>query len=73
MPSKTMSSEVKLIVQNSVNINISTGNFKLNLAGNDLEEKRELFLSENDDFMIISLNVKVGLSPFKEILFYSLH
>ena len=68
-----MSSEVKLIVQNSVNINISTGNFKLNLAGNDLEEKRELFLSENDDFMIISLNVKVGLSPFKEILFYSLH
>ena len=68
-----MSSEVKLIVQNSVNINISTGNFKLNLAGNDLEEKRELFLSENDDFMVISLNVKVGLSPFKEILFYSLH
>ena len=68
-----MSSEMKLIVQNSVNINISTGNFKLNLAGNDLEEKRELFLSENDDFMIISLNVKVGLSPFKEILFYSLH
>ena len=68
-----MSSEVKLIVQNSVNINISTGNFKLNLAGNDLEEKRELFLSENDDFMISSLNVKVGLSPFKEILFYSLH
>ena len=54
-----MSSEVKLIVQNGVDVNISTGNFKLNLAGNDLEGKRELFLSENNDFMINSLNVNI--------------
>ena len=55
-----MSSEVKLIVQNSVNINTSTGNFKLNLACNNLEGKRELFLSENDDFTINSLNVNIN-------------
>ena len=54
-----MSSEVKLIVQNGVDVNISTGNFKLNLAGNDLEGNRELFLSENNDFMINSLNVNI--------------
>ena len=54
-----MSSEVKLIVQNGVDVNISTGNFKLNLARNDLEGKRELFLSENNDFMINSLNVNI--------------
>ena len=54
-----MSSEVKLIVQNGVDVNISTGNFKLNLAHNDLEGKRELFLSENNDFMINSLNVNI--------------
>ena len=54
-----MSSEVKLTVQNSVNINTSTGNFKLNLACNNLEGKRELFLSENDDFTINSLNVNI--------------
>ena len=54
-----MSSEVKLIVQNGVDVNISTGNFKLNLAGNDLEGKRELFLSENNDLMINSLNVNI--------------
>ena len=41
-----MSSEVKLILQNGVNVNTSTGNFKLNLTGNNLEGKRKLFLSE---------------------------
>ena len=54
-----MSSEVKLILQNGVNVNTSTGNFKLNLAGNNLEGKRKLFLSENDEFMINSLNVNI--------------
>ena len=50
-----MSSEMKLILQNSVNVNASKGNFKLNLTGNNLEGKRELFLVENDDFMINSI------------------
>ena len=51
---------MKLIVQSSVNINTSTDNFKLQLACNNLEGKRELFLlSENDDFTINSLNVNI--------------
>ena len=54
-----MSSEVKLILQNGVKVNTSTGNFKLNLAGNYLEGKRDPFLSENDEFMINSLNVNI--------------
>ena len=39
---------------------MSTSNFKLNLAGNYLEGKRDLFLSENDEFMINSLNVNIN-------------
>ena len=54
-----MSSEVKLILQNGFNVNTSTGNFKLNLAGNNLEGKRKFFVSENDEFMINSLNVNI--------------
>ena len=48
-----MFSEVKLILQNGVNAD------KLHLAGNNLEGKRELFPSENDKFMINSLNVNI--------------
>ena len=53
-----MSSQVKLTVQNSVNINTSTDSFNLSLAGNDLEGNRELFLSENDDFMDNSTSIQ---------------
>ena len=52
-----MSTEVKLILQNGVKVNTSTGIF--NLAGNYLEGKRDLFLSENYKFMINSLNVNI--------------
>ena len=55
-----MSSEVKLIQQNGVKVNTSIGNFKVNLAGNYLEEKRDLFLSKNDEFMINSSNVNIN-------------
>ena len=57
-----MSSEVKLIQQNGVKVNTSIGNFKVNLAGNYLEEKRDLFLSKNDEFMINSSNVNINLN-----------
>ena len=55
-----MSSEVKLIQQNGVKVNTSIGNFKVNLAGNYLEEKRDLFLSKNDEFMINSSTVNIN-------------
>ena len=51
-----MSSEVKLIVQNDVEGN---GNFTLNFASDYLESKRELFLSENDEFFINSFRVNI--------------
>ena len=53
-----MSTEVKLILQNGVKVSTSTGIF--NLAGNYLKGKRDLFLSENDKFMINSLNVNIN-------------
>ena len=48
-----MSSDVKLIQQNDVKVNTPMGNLKLNLAGNYLEGKRDLFLSKNDEFISI--------------------
>ena len=54
-----MFSEIKLILQNGVKVNTSRSNFKLNLAGNYLEGRRDLFLSENDEFMINFLNVNM--------------
>ena len=57
--SKTVLSEIKLILQNYVKVNRSRSNFKLNLVGNCLEGRRDLFLSENDEFMINFLNVNI--------------
>ena len=48
-----MSSEVKLIQQNSVKVNTPVNNFKLNLVGNYLEGKRDLFLSKNEFILIL--------------------
>ena len=51
-----MSSEVKLIVQNDVRAE-GNGNFTLNFASDYLEGKRELFLSQNDEFFMNSFRV----------------
>ena len=53
-----MSSEVKLIVQNDVRVE-ENGNFTLIFASDYLEGKRELFLSQNDQFFINSFRVNV--------------
>ena len=53
-----MSSEVKLTVQNDVRVE-ENGNFTLNFASDYLEGKRELFLSQNDNFFINSFRVNV--------------
>ena len=52
-----MSSEVKLIVQNDVRVE-ENGNFTLNFASDYLEGKRELFLSQSDEFFINSFRAK---------------
>ena len=56
--SKTMSSEVKLIVQNDVRVE-ENGNFTLIFASDYLEGKRELFLSQNDQFFTNSFRVNM--------------
>ena len=53
-----MSSEVKLIVQNDVRVE-ENGNFTLNFASDYLESKRELFLSQNDEFFINFFRVNI--------------
>ena len=53
-----MSSEVKLIVQSDVRVE-ENGNFTLNFASDYLEGKRELFLSQNDEFFINSFHVNI--------------
>ena len=54
-----MSSEVKLMYQSDIKINVNGGNFKLNFGDKNQEGKRKIFLSENDKFVINSFKVNI--------------
>ena len=54
-----MSSERKLMMQNNLEVHKDTGNSKLNLGENLNNGRTEIFLSENDEFLINYLNVSI--------------
>ena len=58
-----MSSEVKLIVQNDLEVNVEEGSLTLKLATGHLQGRGHLFLSrEEDEFMINSFQVNIDTS-----------
>ena len=61
-----MSSEVKLIVQNDVTVNVNDGWFNLNFVGGYQEGKKKLFLSKDDNFMINLFRVNVDTSDINQ-------
>ena len=61
-----MSSEVKLIVQNNVTVNLNDGWFNLNFVGGYQEGKKKLFLSKDDNFMINLFRVNVDTSDINQ-------
>ena len=58
-----MSSEVKLLYKSDIDINVNSGNFKLNFEDKHQECKKKIFLSENDEFVINPF--KVNIDPLK--------
>ena len=56
---------MKAIVQSDVNIDKNTGAFNLNFAGEYLDEKRNLLLSEDDELMINSFNTNIDTKDLK--------
>ena len=54
-----MSSEVKLLYKSDIDINVNSGNFKLNFEDKNWEGKRKIFLSENDEFVINPFKVSI--------------
>ena len=66
LPLKTVSSEVKLIVQNDVTVNVNDGLFNLNFVGGHQEGKKKLFLSKDDNFMINLFRVNVDTSDINQ-------
>ena len=57
-----MSSEVKLIVQNDLEVNVEEGSFTLKLATDHPQGRGHLLLSREDEFMIISFRVNIDTS-----------
>ena len=56
-----MSSEIKLIVQNNLEVD-DQGRFGLNFAQQGYNGKHELFLSENDEFLNKNFMVNIDTS-----------
>ena len=54
-----MSSEVKLMLQSDIDVNPNSGNFKLNFGDKNIQGKKKLFLSKNDEFIINSFKVNI--------------
>ena len=54
-----MSSEIKLIVQNDLEVNEEEGSFTLKLATEHPQGRGHLFLSSEDEFMINSFRVNI--------------
>ena len=61
-----MSSEVKLIVQNDVTVNLNDGWFNMNFVGGYQEGKKKLLLSKDDNFMINLFRVNVDTSDINQ-------
>ena len=59
-----MSSEVKLIVQNDLEVNVEEGSFTLKLATKHPQGRGHLFLYREDEFMINSFRVNIDTSDF---------
>ena len=57
-----MSSEVKLIVQNDLEVNVEEGSFTLKLATGHPQGRGHSFLSREDEFMINSFRVNIDTS-----------
>ena len=57
-----MSSEVKLIVQDDLEVNEEEGSFTLKLTTEHPQERGHLFLSREDEFMINSFRVNIDTS-----------
>ena len=64
-----MSSEVKLMMQNNLKIHKNTSNYKLNLGENLNNGRSEIFLSENDKFLINSLNANIDATDDNQTVY----
>ena len=64
-----MSSEVKLIVQNDLEVNEEEGSFTLKLATEHPQGQRHLFLSSEDVFTINSFRVNIDTSDINHTMY----
>ena len=64
-----MSSEVKLMMQNNLKIHKNTSNYKLNLGENLNNGRWEIFLPENDKFLINSLNANIDATDDNQTVY----